>query len=879
MPGEGDQAGSASPEANQPPAFRGLGLRTPTGRTPLPAEQPLPPPTIPDYTVLRRIGGGAYGEVWLARNFTGSHFAVKVVHRCFFDHDRPFERELAGIRRFEPISRSHPSQVAIHHVGQNVAEGYFYYVMDLADDAGAAPGSELPSLSPLASGATLLTARPSSLASDQYVPKTLKHLLRTRGRLPLAECRDIGLALATALEHLHGQGLVHRDVKPSNVIFVGGVPKLADIGLVTSIDATRSFVGTEGFFPPEGPGTPAADIFSLGKLLYEIATGKDRREFPELPSDVASPAEQEALSELNAVILKACQPDPARRYATATALRGDLERLQKGRSVKRQRAWQRRWGRVRRVALPAMLGTVALVAVMVAIKQRSGSDLARLNGTDPSIGSAAAQANGKARMEPAGTAVASPGAFVLAFRNAGTNGVPDDLCSRITDAFIDALALVKDVPRCPRRSGWACWDEKELRQALAKTNVFGRILTGRLVGAGEQISLTLRLYRGAEEPPMWSESFQGTTNRIVALEREALSRLVEKLGLSVSRDEWTAIQRMLQNNLEALGWERKGYEIYGQAGTRQSPMNAAMSCAQKALRLDPLYVDAMCLDQYMLRNVAMKRNPWEVWPDIKRRSELMLSLDDSHVGALLQLCSAQMVYDHDWAACSRTHAWLKRNCSAVKGAVLAAQLARAFGQFDKARAEEQVFEASGLTESWEFILAVYARWVDRQYDQALALLREGRQRYPENADLALYYVNCLIAKGEYSEAIATIENTPSIRVEVEMVAALACAHARLGQTAKAREILKGLLDQTDARAYIEPYFIARVYVALGDKTAALDQLEKAAENRSEYLYYADWGGLRTDYYWDALTNETRYWKLCDQLGFGRDQWPRKERIE
>ena len=112
-----------------------------------------------------------------------------------------------------------------------------------------------------------------------------------------------------------------------------------------------------------------------------------------------------------------------------------------------------------------------------------------------------------------------------------------------------------------------------------------------------------------------------------------------------------------------------------------------------------------------------------------------------------------------------------------------------------------------------------------------------------------------------------------------MIAALACAYARLGETAKAREILNGLLAQTDARAYIEPYFIARVHVALGDKAAALDQLEKAAENRSEYLFIADWGGLRTDYHWDALTNETRYWKLCDQLGFGREQWPRKELIE
>ena len=71
------------------------------------------------------------------------------------------------------------------------------------------------------------------------MPRTLRHEVRTRGRLPVAECVRIGLALTTALEHLHQHGLVHRDVKPSNVVFVQGVPKLADIGLVASIDATR----------------------------------------------------------------------------------------------------------------------------------------------------------------------------------------------------------------------------------------------------------------------------------------------------------------------------------------------------------------------------------------------------------------------------------------------------------------------------------------------------------------------------------------------------------------------------------------------------------------------------------------------------------------
>jgi serine/threonine protein kinase len=89
----------------------------------------------------------------------------------------------------------------------------------------------------------------------------------------LDECLKIGLALTTALEHLHEHGLVHREINPSNIIFVNGVAKLADIGLVTAMDATVSFVGTSGFLAPEGPGTPQADLYSLSKVLDEMAMG------------------------------------------------------------------------------------------------------------------------------------------------------------------------------------------------------------------------------------------------------------------------------------------------------------------------------------------------------------------------------------------------------------------------------------------------------------------------------------------------------------------------------------------------------------------------------------------------------------------------------
>src|SRR5262249_6617353 len=98
-------------------------------------------PLIAEHALVSPIASGAYGQVWLARSALGAHRAIKLVHRSKFDHDRPFEREFAGIQKYEPVSRCHEGLVDLLQVGRNDAEGYFYYVMELAD-AVESPKSE-----------------------------------------------------------------------------------------------------------------------------------------------------------------------------------------------------------------------------------------------------------------------------------------------------------------------------------------------------------------------------------------------------------------------------------------------------------------------------------------------------------------------------------------------------------------------------------------------------------------------------------------------------------------------------------------------------------------------------------------------------------------
>lgn len=322
-----------------------------------------PTASIPEFELLKQIGRGAYGEVWLARSVTGVYRAVKIVYRDRFEESRPFEREFAGIKRFEPISRSQENLIDVLHVGRNDALGFFYYVMELADEVDPR-------------GETAAAQIRSEEWIKRYRPKSLREVLAARKRLPAEECLPIATGLARAAKHLHDHGLVHRDIKPSNVIFVNGAPKLADIGLISGVEEARSFVGTEGFVPPEGPGTPAADLFSLGKVFYEMGNGRDRLDFPKLPDDLETIPDRQRLLEFNEIVLKACDSASKRRYGSAGALLEDLLLLQAGRSVKRLRMVERRlaWLAPSAVVL-AIFGSVILLVQY--FKTKEAQDLAR----------------------------------------------------------------------------------------------------------------------------------------------------------------------------------------------------------------------------------------------------------------------------------------------------------------------------------------------------------------------------------------------------------------------------------------------------------------------------------------------------------------------
>jgi serine/threonine protein kinase len=352
---------------------------------PLPPANEAPPPSVPGHDLLRVIGLGAYGEVWLARNRTTDVFrAVKVVWRRKFKDAKPYERELRGLKAFEPVSRGHEGLVYILEVAENEAEGYFYCVMELADNLIADCGSRIADslgedggskMEDGTAGHSAVVHPPSAIFDPQsYRPKTLSAVLAQRGRLPLDECVKLGLTLSGGLEFMHARELVHRDVKPANIIYVGGVPKLADIGLVVRLGETLTRMGTLVYLlKDESAGQPEGDLFALGKVLYEASTGHGVEQFPELPTDITSQPEQTALGELNQVVLRACEEKPKQRYQKAEELRADLLWLQSGRSLRQVRKNERYVAVAKKAAVGVLV--LAVAAFFVNKQELAGAQM------------------------------------------------------------------------------------------------------------------------------------------------------------------------------------------------------------------------------------------------------------------------------------------------------------------------------------------------------------------------------------------------------------------------------------------------------------------------------------------------------------------------
>jgi len=805
------------------------------------------PPLIPDHELLKRIGAGSYGEVWLARSVVGTLRAVKIVWRKTFWSDHPFEREFKGIQKAEPISREHEGLVDILHIGRG--DGYFFYVMELAD--GEEMQNEECKMGNEAAANPISSTRQQSILN--YRPKTLDSLLRinsqlstlnpqpTTARLPVAECVQVGLTLTSALAHLHKHKLVHRDVKPGNVIFVAGVPKLADIGLVAETSESKSYVGTEGFIPPEGPGTPQADLYSLGKLLYEISTGKDRHAFPELPSDLAEQSETEQLVELNAILLKACQPNPRERYQSADEMHADLTLLQRGQSVKARHTTRQRLSLARNLSIATAI--LALVATGGWLFSNRFDISTRQRPSVPTDANSIALVHfDKDRTR-----------FQSWYLNQSLAGGISTVLTNVAELRVAPLPGLQafhndtnDAPEIGRQLGV---------QWVLKTVLYKEPLT-----QSNAIQVVAKLIHLPDATVAWSTNYDRMLDDLGAIQRDVLDNLSRALGVSIPTQASERMETNVLRKVEAYKLARRGSDQMN-LKTREG-FTGGVRVLNQAMDIDPTYpFPHYTLSFGYVSASEYSLPPHQAMPQAKSWALKALQLNDAASPAHNALGLVKLLYEWDLEGAEkaiRRAIELEPNLGSNHGAY--AVLLRALGRLPEARAEQELsIQLYPSNLSYAMRLAEQAI-AERNYDEALKRSQELLAKHPDFI-LAHYSLGLAYEKKRlYDQALAEYQQFRAMEDGPNVLAMIGHLYALRGE----REEALGVLNELEAMGksrYVSPVYKARIHLRLGDRMKALDLLEQAREERCGSLIW-----LKTDDDWDSLRDEPRFKAILKEVG-------------
>jgi eukaryotic-like serine/threonine-protein kinase len=632
--------------------------------------------------------------------------------------------------------------------------------------------------------------------------------------------------IAAALEEAHEHGIVHCDLKPSNVAVTSkGRVKVFDFGLAqilhpsvdveaTEIAPDTDAAGTLPYMAPEvlrgKPPDARSDTWSLGVMLYEMLAGKPPFQAEtgfalasRILRDAPAPLARHVPPELQLVVGRCLEKDPAKRYQRAADLLADLEHF------------------------PSEL------------------------------------ASGSASLPSRRSTRAITSLAVLPFENAAADPEAEYLSDGITESLINILAQLPKLHVMARSTVFRYKGQAIDPQAVGRELNVRAVLTGRVSQRGDTLSIATELVDVANGWQLWGEQYHRKRADLLAVQDAMAREIAGRLRLRLTGEEKKRLARRYTRNTDAYHCYLKG-RYYWNKRTPED-LKRGIEFFNQAIEKDPHYTLAyagLADSYYLLAGTAFAAlAPGEAFPKAKAAALKALELDDSLAEAHTSLATI-LVNEWDWGGAAKE---FERSIELNPGYATArhwyAFYLTALGRLDEAIREgqraQELDPLSVIINRDLGLIYYYARKPDRAIEQYCKSLELDPNFALTHQALGRAY----LLKGMREDALAALRLAAALSSDsVAMCAALAHALAETGSVVEARKILADLIERS-RRSYVSPTNIAVVYAGLGENDEAMECLEKALAEHNAGLMM-----LKVHPVFDPLRSDPRYQDLLRRIG-------------
>ena len=785
--------------------------------------------TISHYRILEQLGAGGMGVVYKAHDSRLDRaLALKLLPEKLAQQPQALERFRREARAASALN--HPGICTIYDIGEQ--DGRAFIAMEFIDG------------------------------------ETLRSHIHGKA-LPLEEMLKLGIQIAEALDAAHAEGIIHRDIKPANIFVTKrGQAKVLDFGLaklipkgVASADAdsdgeppdSNSIVGiisgTPSYMSPEQVRgddlDPRTDIFSLGLLLYEMATGRQafsggtggaiiEAVLTRPPVSIRS-INPEIPSSLQAIIDKALHKDRGQRYQHAADMLADLQRLKRGTDSSRRD----QEGDVESV----LMSTTSPLSS--ARKRRSRTSTVQTAAFRPervskNIGSIA----------------------VLPFENLSRDPENDYLSDGITGSLINILATVPKLRVMAQSTVFRFKGRQTDPQAVGRDLNVRAVLTGRMMQSGGSLRIGAELVDVATGSQLWGAQYDRKPGDIFVIQDEISNEISGKLRLQLTQAEKKRLIRRHTGDADAYRLYLKGRHHWNR--WTEEGFYKAIGYFQQAVEKDPSYALAYTglAESYVLLGWNSYLPPKDAFPKGKVAAMTALQLDPDLGEAHTPLAATLWLYDWQWQdAWTEFKRSLELNPTYPTANHWHAEYVMTMGRQVEAIAK---MKNSQTLDPLSLIINVAIGrdyYLARRYDEALEHLLQTVELDP-NYPVTYWVLGLLYRKtGRYELAITAGEKGVNLSGGSPLMRA-ALAHT-YGESGRAKEALQVLDDLTELakHRYVAPYFLAGIHIGLGENDRAFEYLEKSYEEHSHWLIY-----LRLDPSMDALRSNPGFHDLLRRVG-------------